>query len=184
MTELIKQVADRIKGLREIAGKSVETMAKNTGISTTQYSEYESGKIDIPISILFKISQLLNVDLSALLSGENPKLHIYCLVRKGKGLSVERRKQFKYENLAFNFINRKVEPFFVTVDPEPENSPFLFNSHPGQEFNYIIEGSVKIIIDTHEIVLNEGDSLYFDSGYQHAMKAINNKSAKLLAIVL
>jgi len=184
MTDQIKQIADRIKDLREIAGISEATIAKNTGISVKQYLEYESGKVDIPISILFKIAHLLKVDLSALLSGEDPKLHVYCVVRKGKGLSVERRKQYNYENLAFNFINKKVEPFMVTVDPEPENTPLLFNSHPGQEFNYVTEGSMKVIIDTHEIILNEGDSLYFDSGHKHAMKALNNKPAKFLAIVI
>jgi transcriptional regulator with XRE-family HTH domain len=184
MTEQIKQIADRIKELREIAGISEETVAKITGISASQFLEYESGKVDIPLSVLFKIAHLLKVDLSALLSGEDPKLHIYCLVRKGKGLTVEKSKQYKYENLAFNFINKKAEPFMVTVDPEPDAAPLLFTSHPGQEFNYVIEGSVKIIIDTHELVLNVGDSVYFDSGFRHSMKAMNNVSAKFLAIVL
>ena len=59
-----------------------------------------------------------------------------------------------------------------------------FNSHPGQEFNYVIEGTMKIIIDGHEIVLNEGDSIYYDSVYTHAMKALNNKTVKMLAVVL
>jgi quercetin dioxygenase-like cupin family protein len=40
------------------------------------------------------------------------------------------------------------------------------------------------IIDGHEITLNEGDSIYFDSGYKHAMKALNNEQVKFLAIVL
>ena len=59
-----------------------------------------------------------------------------------------------------------------------------FNSHPGQEFDYVIEGTMKIIIDTHEIILNEGDSVYYDSGYKHAMKVLNNTPVKMLTIVL
>ena len=59
-----------------------------------------------------------------------------------------------------------------------------FNSHPGQEFNYVIEGTMKIIIDTHEIILNAGDSIYYDSGYRHAMKALNQTTVKMLALVL
>jgi transcriptional regulator with XRE-family HTH domain len=184
MTEQIKQIADRIKELREIAGISEETIAKNTGISAKQFLEFENGNVDIPLSVLFKIAHLLKVDLSALLSGEDPKLHIYSLVRKGKGLTVERRKQYKYENLAFNFIDKKAEPFLVTVEPESDDAPLLFTSHPGQEFNYVIDGSVKIIIDTHEVVLNVGDSIYFDSGFNHSMKALNNKYARFIAIVL
>jgi quercetin dioxygenase-like cupin family protein len=59
-----------------------------------------------------------------------------------------------------------------------------YNSHPGQEFNYVIEGTLKVIINGNEIILNEGDSLFFDSGANHGMKAMNNKTAKFLAIIL
>jgi len=184
MTEQIKQIVDRIKGLREIYGISAESLSKELGINLKKYLEYESGSLDIPVSFLYKIAQKLDIELSALLSGDNPKLRVYCIVRKGKRLSVDRQKQYKYESLANNFVDKKAEPFMVTVDPEPEANATNFNSHPGQEFNYIIEGSVKIIIDGHEIILNEGDSIYFDSGYNHAMKALNNKPAKFLAIIL
>jgi transcriptional regulator with XRE-family HTH domain len=184
MTEQIKQIADRIKGLREISGISAESLSKELDINLKNYLEYESGSLDIPVSFLYKIAQKLDIELSALLSGDNPKLRVYCIVRKGKGLFVEREKQYKYESLANNFVDKKVEPFMVTIDPEPEGTSANFNSHQGQEFNYIIEGSMKIIIDGHEIILNEGDSIYFDSSYNHAMKALNKKPAKLLALIL
>ena len=72
----------------------------------------------------------------------------------------------------------------VTIDPAPEENPVEFNAHPGQEFNYVIEGTMKIIVDNHEVILNEGDSIFYDSGYKHAMKALNDKSVKMLAIIL
>jgi transcriptional regulator with XRE-family HTH domain len=184
MTDQIKLIAERIKELREISGTSIETLAKDLDVSNELLTEYESGEIDIPVGFLYKISHKYGAELSSLLSGENPRLHVYCVVRKGKGLSVERRKQYMYENLAFNFINKKAEPFMVTIAPYPDNTPVEFNSHPGQEFNYIIEGTMKIIIDNHEIILNEGDSVYYDSSYKHAMKALNNKPVKMLAVVL
>lgn len=182
MTEQIRHIASRIKELRELSGLSSETLSHVMGISKTQYSEYESGETDIPVSFLYKIAHYFNVELSALLSGENPRLHVFSVVRKNKGLSVERRKEYKYENLAFNFIDKKAEPFLVSVDPEEK--PLTYNSHPGQEFNYVLEGVLKVIIDDHEIILNEGDSLYFDSGYKHSMKALNNKKARFLAFII
>jgi transcriptional regulator with XRE-family HTH domain len=184
MTEQIKQIAERIKEIREISGISAETLAGKLGISTDNYEKYESGETDIPVGIIFEISELFNVELSVMLGGDNPKLRIYGVVRKGKGLKLERRKQYKYESLAFNFINKKAEPFMVTIDPGTENKLLEFNSHPGQEFNYVIEGTMKIIIDSHEITLNEGDSIFFNSGYKHAMRALNNEQVRFLAIVL
>ena len=184
MLEEIKVIAERIKGLRELSGLSPETIAKELELSTEQYLEYESGKVDIPAGFLIKVAQKNKMELSALLSGENPRLHVYSVVRKDKGLNVERRKQYKYENLAYNFINKKANPFIVRIEPCPDNTPMEFNSHAGQEFDYVIEGSMKIVIDTHEIILNEGDSVYYDSGYKHAMKALNNAPVKMLTIVL
>ena len=184
MTEQIKQIAERIKEIREISGISAETLAKKLGIATDLYLKYESGNSDIPVGIIFEISELFKIELSVMLGGDSPKLKVYGVVRNGKGLKLERRKQYKYESLADNFINKKAEPFMVTIDPQQETGMIEFNSHPGQEFNYVVKGSMMSIIDGHEIILNEGDSVYFDSGYKHAMRALNNEQVKFLAIVL
>ena len=172
MTEQIKQIAERIKEIREISGISAETLAGQLGIPIDTYLKYESGDTDIPVGIIFEISELFNIELSVMLGGDNPKLRIYGVVRNGKGLKLERRKQYKYESLAYNFIHKKAEPFMVTIDPATDNALLEFNSHPGQEFNFVIKGAMMTIIDGHEIILNEGDSIYFDSGYKHAMRCL------------
>jgi transcriptional regulator with XRE-family HTH domain len=184
MKEKIQFVAERIKELREISGISAAALAQELEISPDVVLQYESGSVDIPVGFLYKVAHKFGIELSAILTGENPRLHVYCVVRKDKGLSVERRKQYKYESLAANFINKKAEPFIVRIDPDTELAPMEFNSHPGQEFNYVIEGSMKIIIEEHEIVLNAGDSVYYDSSCKHAMKAMNQKPVKMLAVVL
>jgi transcriptional regulator with XRE-family HTH domain len=183
MPEQIEQIAQRIKELREIAGIPAETVAREFNVEPELYCEYESGKVDIPISVLFNIARKFNVELTEILTGGAPRLHEYCLVRKGKGVGVERRKDYSYQSLAYNYAHKQAEPFFVTVPPSPEDAPFPLNSHSGQEFNYVISGALKIIINKHEIVLNEGDSLFFDSKFEHGMKAIGGKPAQFLAIV-
>jgi transcriptional regulator with XRE-family HTH domain len=184
MTDQIQLIASRIKELREISGISLESFARELGVNTDLLLSYESGNTDIPIGFLFKVAHRFKLELSALLRGEQPKLHVYTVVRKGKGLNVDRRKQYAYENLAYNFIQKRAEPFIVTVAPDKENRAPEFNSHPGQEFNFVLEGSLMVIVDGHEIVLNEGDSIYFDSAYQHAMKAQNNQPSRFLAVII
>jgi transcriptional regulator with XRE-family HTH domain len=184
MNEQIQLIGARIKELREIEGISAESLAHELNIQSTLFSAYESGNIDIPVGFLYKVAHRFNIELSALLKGEEPKLHVYTIVRKGKGLNVDRRKQYKYENLAYNFIQKKAEPFIVSVDPFASNSQLEFNSHPGQEFNYVLEGTLMVIVDGHEIILNAGDSIYFDSRYNHAMKALNNRQVRFLAVII
>ncbi len=182
MNEQIQLIAARIKELREIAGISAESFARELNIDTDEFLSYESGNTDIPVGFLYKVAHRFNLELSSLLRGDEPKLHVYSVVRKGKGLNVDRRKQYKYESLAFNFIHKKAEPFIVTV--EPGASTLEFNAHPGQEFNYVLEGTLMIVVDGHEIILNGGDCVYFDSGYKHAMKAMNDQRARFLAVIV
>lgn len=184
MPNEIKQIGERMKALREISGLSYKDMARELGVPVEEYIMYESGEIDIPISILFKMSDKFKVELTALLTGNEPKLHSYSLVRKGKGLDVERRKAYKYNNLAYNFINKQAEPFLVTVEPLPDEETIPLNAHPGQEFNYVLEGTLKLTLSQHTLILNAGDSLYFDSSIPHGMQALNNNQAKFLAIIL
>ncbi|MGI6777541.1 MAG: helix-turn-helix domain-containing protein [Acetivibrionales bacterium] len=183
MSEQIRQIAARIKELREILGMSLESVAKDLDITVETYKEYESGNSDIPIGFLYKLANKFGVELTAILTGDGPRLRTYSVVRKGKGMSVQRTKFYDYHSLAYNFIDKKAEPFLVTVEPEGEDVPTPLNSHSGQEFNYVLEGTLKITIDGHAIVLREGDSLYFDSSLSHGMKALNNKTARFLAII-
>lgn len=184
MTDQLKQVAMRIRELREIAGLSIEDLARELEISPETYTEFESGECDISVSYLYEIANKFHVELTAILTGENPKLHTFSHVKNGKGVTVERRKDYLYQSLAPNFVRKRAEPFLVTVAPKPDDEPIARNSHYGQEFNYLLKGSLLVVIGDNELILNEGDSLYFDSHHPHGMKALNGEPAEFLAIIL
>ena len=184
MTENERKIAMRIKELREASGETAEEVAAALGMSPQKYCDYENGVTDISISFLCEIAARYNVEVTTLLTGEDPKLKVYSLLRKGNGPTVERRKEYRYESLAESFTNKKCQPFLVTVDPNVEETPISLNSHPGQELDYVLSGQLCISINGKEMVLTEGDCLYFDSSYAHGMKAIGNEPAKFIAIVL
>lgn len=110
-------------------------------------------------------------------------MNSYFLTRKGKGASVQRTQAYKYQSLAAGFMNRKADPFIVTVEPKDEKTPIYLNTHPGQEFNYILEGRMTLQIGDKQLTLNEGDSLYFDANRPHGMKALDGKRVQFLAII-
>ena len=184
----LEQIAERIRELRDIAGISLESLAKGIRVSADTYRSYESGEVDIPVGVLYEVAGYFKIELTALLTGEAPRLHKYSLVRKDKGVEVQRRSPYLYQSLAFNFIHKKAEPFLVTVEPSPSGGsvdrPVSLNSHPGQEFNYVLEGRLGLVIDGTELVLEEGDSIYFDSGASHGMKALGGARARFLAIIV
>ncbi|MDH8701150.1 transcriptional regulator with XRE-family HTH domain [Dysgonomonadaceae bacterium PH5-43] len=182
MNEQMKQIAGRLRELRESLDITIEEMAKEVGRNNEEIEKYESGNADIPMSYLFDIAQRFDIDTSTLLSGEEPHMKSYFLTRKGKGVSVERTKAYKYQALASGYKLPQANPFEVTV--EPNDNQIHLNSHEGEEFNYILEGKLLFKIREKELILNPGDSIYFDSSHPHGMKALDNEPVKFLAIIL
>jgi transcriptional regulator with XRE-family HTH domain len=183
MNEQVRQIAERIRGLRDIARLSVEECARDVGISAETWRSYEEGNADIPASLLYQVAGRFGVELASLLTGEEPRLHVWSVTRAGRGVKVDRRRDYGYQSLAFNFIDKKMEPFLITVEPRPDTEPVPLNAHPGQEFTYVLEGNVKAVIDEHEVLLSPGDSLYFDARHGHGMKAVGG-AAKFIAVIL
>lgn len=184
MDEQIKQIGERVRGLRDALDLSIEEMAADCQLDLKQYQQIESGESDISVSTLQRIAHRFDIPLDVLMFGEEPKMSSYFLTRKGTGISVERTKAYKYESLASGFRNRKAAPFIVTVEPKPDDTPMYYNTHSGQEFNLVIEGRLLLSINGKELVLNPGDSLYFNSSLPHGMKALDGKTVKFLAIVM
>lgn len=184
MDEQIKQIAERLRGLRDVLELSVEELAKQSDVPAEEYQLAETGEHDISVSMLQKIARTYNIALDALMFGEEPKMSSYFITRAGKGISIERTKAYKYQSLASGFMNRDADPFIVTVEPKSEDTPIHYNSHSGQEFNYILEGRMLLSINGKDLVLNEGDSIYFDSKLPHGMKAMDGKKVRFLAIIM
>lgn len=181
MNEQIREIAQRLVGLRDLLAIKPDEVAAVCNIPVEEYLDYESGEKDIPVSILQNISKKYNVELTALLFGEEPKMKTFFLTRAGQGTAMERTRAYKYQALAAGFAGRKADPFVVTVEPSENN--IHLNSHNGQEFNFVIEGSMLLSVGGHELTLNEGDSLYFDATQPHGMKALDGKPVKFLAII-
>ena len=180
MQEQIKLVAERIRELRDLEGVTPEQMARDLHLDPAEYLALESGEVDIPVGILHQVAMRLRVELTTLLTGSEPRMHTYAVTRAGQGISVNRSKDYQYLALAYTFIHKRAEPFLVTVPPGPVHP----NSHPGQEFHYVLEGTLQVNIGSHAVVLEPGDSLYFDSSIAHALTALNDRPARLLAVIV
>lgn len=184
MDDQIKQIAERLRGLREVLEITVDDLARECELSAEEYRLAETGEYDISVSMLQKIARQYGVALDALMFGEEPKMSAYFLTRAGKGTSIERTRAYKYQSLAAGFINRSADPFIVTVEPKADDEPTHYNSHSGQEFNLVLEGRMMISIDGKELILNEGDSLFFNSKLPHGMKALDGKTVRFLAVIM
>ncbi len=182
MNHQIRQIAERLRGLREALDLNTEEFAVKTGLDKAEYERCESGNFDIPMSLLFCVAQTFGIDTTELLSGDTARAAVFFVTRKGTGISVERRKAYKYQALGAGFTGNRSEVFEVTV--EPTGQPVSLNSHTGQEFNYVLKGTMQLHIAGNILELSEGDSIYFDASKPHGMKALRGEKVVFLAVIL
>jgi len=178
-----RDIARRIKDLREALNLSVEDVSQRVGATVEEIAAYESGKGEVPVSFLYALAKNTGVDLTALITGSEAKLHQYSLVKKDQGLSVTRRKAYKYQALAYRFNRPSMEPFIVAVPPR-ERQDLEFNHHAGEEFIYLLEGRMEILLGKDVVVMEPHDSLYFSSTIPHAMRGLDGKEAQFLDVII
>lgn len=180
------QIGRRLKGLREVLDVPVDKMAQLCGISNEEYLQMEEGTGTgyLHVSNLQKIAREYGISLDELLFGEEPRMRSYFVTRKGMGQAVERHKAYKYQSLASGFRGRKADPFLVSIEPKPEGTPITKSSHPAQEFELVIKGQLELTIGEKKIVLDEGDSIYFDSTLPHCLRALNGEPVELLVVTI
>ena len=159
METRVKEIAERIKGLREIMEFTPEEVAEAVGVSTEEYLRHENGETDFNFTFLYKCADKLDVDIVELLTGDNPHLSFYSIVRAGTGLDIKRRE-------------------------EEQDQPISLSYHEGQEFDYILSGSLKTQMEGHVEILHAGDAIYYDSGRGHGMIATGGKECVFLAVVM
>jgi len=183
MNENVKEICARVRALREIEDISAEALADELKFNQADYISWESGEKEFPVGVLVEIASRFKVDLSELITGSTSKLKTFCYTKAGQAPEVTRRPMYGYWNLAYNFHMKKAEPFLVEAAGETGEKPLSLNTHPGQEFNYVLEGRLLISIGGHEMELGPGDCVYYDSTEPHGMKALDGKAARFLAIV-
>ena len=185
MENQVLLIAKRIKELRLITGKSPEEMAAVTNVPLEEYLKSEEGENDFSFTFVHNCAKAFGVDITELITGDNAKLSTFSIVRKGEGLPLERRKGFNYRHLASYFKGRLSEPFLVKAKYEEaaQDVPIPLANHDGEEFDYVITGTLKVNIGGHEDYLYPGDAVYYNSATPHGMVAANGGDCEFLAVV-
>ncbi len=182
----IKEVAQRIRAVREDVGLSEEEMANRTNVSLEEYRALESGQRDFSFTFIYKCANACNVEITDIMEGESPKMTGYTVTRRGEGMPIARREGFAYYRLAPQFRDKIGEPFFVKVPycEEALSKPLHMASHKGQELDIVIKGCLKMFIGDHSEILHEGDCIYYDSSTPHDEVAMGGEDCEIYAVVM
>ena len=179
--ENLKDLGERLQGLREACDVSRHTMAEELGVDIDTYRSWEETGEEIPISAIYHMARKFNVDLTEILTGTAPKLDTYHLVRRGETEEVERFPGYHYEDMASRYARKIMQPLLVILDPCDEPAELV--CHDGQEFNYVLEGSLILTFGDRDIQLDAGDSIYFNPEHPHGQRCGGDVPAKFVTII-
>ena len=182
----IKEMAGRIRALREIEGLEPRQMAAKTGVSVEEYLLCESGQSDLNFAFIYRCALALNVNVTEIIEGYSPKLKSYTVTRAGAGQEIAKAHGMVYYNMAYAFQNRIAEPLFVrsAYSEEAQHRDIELTTHAGQELDIVIEGKLMVQVGEHTEVLSAGDTIYYDSDTPHGMIAVGGQDCVFYAIVL
>ena len=182
----IREMAGRIRELREIEALTVEEMAHKTDVTVEEYRRCENGESDLNFAFIYRCAQALSVNVTDIIEGYSPTLKSYTVTRMGAGQEIAQAHGMTYYNLAYAFQNRIAEPLYVRseYDADAEHRDIELTTHAGQELDIVIEGHLMVQIGEHREVLGPGDTIYFDSDTPHGMIAVKGRDCVFYAIVL
>lgn len=183
-----KIVGEKIKALRENKSITIEELAQRSGLAIEQVERIENN-IDLPsLAPLIKIARVLGVRLGTFLDDQEENGPVVCRRKEAKDTisfsnnAIHSRKHMEYHSLSKSKADRHMEPFIVDVTPTHDND-FVLSSHEGEEFIMVMEGIMEISYGKDTYLLEEGDSIYYDSIVPHHVHAHEGQAAKILAVI-
>ncbi len=177
----LREIGQRIEGLREACDVTREEMAADLEVSLETYTKWEELGADVPISAIYHMAQKFGVEFTEILTGTAAKLNTYQVVRSGQGREVERYPGYHFEDLAFRYCGKIMQPLEVTIDPSDE--PAKLVSHSGQEFNLVLEGIVVVVWGDQEFHLSKGDSIYFNPEVPHGQRCGSSVPCRFVTVI-
>lgn len=190
MTENHSIVGHKIKGIRESKNLSIEEISERSGLSAEQIVSIENDQNLPSLGPLIKIARALGVRLGTFMDDNDALGPVVCRAADREANSSisfsngasNARKHMDYHPLAKQKAGRHMEPFIVDINPSEEKE-FQLSAHEGEEFIYVMCGTVEIDYGKDKYLLSEGDSIYYDSIVKHHIHGANGQAAKILALV-
>jgi len=180
-------IGKKIRDLRKKAGFVLQDLSDRTGLSKPLLSQIEKEAVSPPIATLLKISKALNVNIGFFFQDNAPEEKVV-LVRKDESKVIDSRyfgreeSGYYYEALAYKKSKKCMEPFLVEFKRKRVDRLSYF-SHDGEEFIYLLEGTLEFRTEDQQYILQPGDSLYFESSTPHGYRALGRKNARALTVV-
>ncbi len=181
-------IGEKIRRIRQSKGLTLEDISQRTGLSKALISRIENEHVSPPIATLLRIASALKVEISHFFTDHTSPYRVTVVRHHERSstrdsmIAAGQDAGYTYELLAFKKDDKHMEPFIVAFDLKArEEVPMQV--HKGEEFLHVLEGRLEFFTENEVIILERGDSIYFDSGIPHGYRGLGEKPPKALVVV-
>ena len=181
-------VGAKLATVRTALGLSQETLAERSAMDASALGRIERGEAEPSLAELIRLTRALGVRLGTLVDDETELGPV--ITRRDGARKVGRVRisgpggedgAIGFFSLASGKASRHMEPFLLDVEPAAAGDDGL-SSHEGEEFLFVLHGSIELRYGSAAHLLGEGDSVYFDSIVPHRVRGVA-QTARVLAVV-
>jgi transcriptional regulator with XRE-family HTH domain len=179
-----KTICQNIQKLRRQQGLTLARLAELSGLTKGYLSRVERASKAPPYTTLNKIARALGAEVTTLLEARlDPSADIQISIQRKEAGRIIRGSAhpagYDYQVLAADKPGKNMEPFIIYA---PRELSKLF-SHEGEEFIYVLEGTLEMVYGDKTVILEAGDNVYFDSRVPHSGRSVGEDTAKLLVMI-
>jgi len=183
----VAKLGNRVRKYREERTMSREELAAAADIPLDVLEALEEENLYPSIAPLQKIARALNIRLGTFMDDQittdplvvrQSSREADLTMQKGG----DKNPTFRFHSLGKGKSDRNMEPFFIEMQPEPEEDRKL-SSHQGEEFMVVVSGAIQVIYGKEEHILEKGDSIYYNSIVPHYVGAAGNTPAEIYAVI-
>jgi transcriptional regulator with XRE-family HTH domain len=184
MDDFLVGIGKRLKSIRKKEGFTISTLANNAGVSNGLISRIENGRTIPSLPVLLELISALNIDASTFFEGVEKKTGAkYIHVKKEEQQHLEKEIEaegFSYFQIYGKSLNAVgFEAVLLTVSPNSKRNKVITDAW---EFKYIISGQCTYLIDNEEVLVNAGDSIYFNGRLPHVPENRSTKDCVMLVL--
>lgn len=177
LDEQLVLIGKRIREFRKQRGLTLQSLATKAGLSTAYISQMENGRVNINLETLSLISHAMDVPIIDFFT--EPKTIDISVVRK------DELRWFPlvgnvFESLLVKF-RTNMEIFIIRLPAGMDTG--ASSSHQGEEFSYVVKGSVQMVLDeTEQHDLKTGDGIYYRSTIPHVWRNPYDDEAEVIVV--
>ncbi|MFN0104281.1 MAG: helix-turn-helix domain-containing protein [Bryobacteraceae bacterium] len=178
-------LGSKLRQLRMRKKIALTELGKHTGLSASMLSQLENGKLIPTLPTLARVAMVFDVGLDYFF-GTRRRAGLFEVVRKEERMRFSNdvdaeRPGYYFEVLAFKANNKPIEAYLAEF-PQRESPEAVSHAHAGAELVHVLEGRLEVVYQDDTVVLEAGDSAYFDATEVHSYRGLSEPPARAVVI--